>query len=306
MRPLVSVVIPVYNEQRYLQRCIDSLLKQSYRPFEIVFVDDGSKDRTPELLKENAAKHKNIRFYRQKNAGPGAARNRGVKMANGEIIVLVDADMTFDRTYIDVLTKPIRDGKTHGTTHTKEICANKENLWARSWSINRINPDVIAHGCGVYRAIARKTFLDAGGFDPSKGYFDDNLGHLGNATPVPAVCYHNNPETLGEAFKHSMWVGRSLVQNPVMRLQVLSAVVISSVLLLLSIALFVAGFALPLQIIISLAVLAWLLISFARLTPRIAEEGRYEYLFSIPVIWLMRLGGYYLGTLQQLYRELKN
>jgi glycosyltransferase involved in cell wall biosynthesis len=297
----VSVVIPAYNEQRYILRCIDSLLQQTYKKLEIIFIDDGSTDCTRELLKAAAKRHSHIKVFFRNHGGPGAARNYGAKKAKGDILVFVDADMVFDKNYLKTLVAPILKAKTVGTFHTKELVANKENLWARSWCINRM-PEGIKES-GVYRAILRKTFLDAGGFDPKKGYFDDDLGRLGSATPTGAVCYHNNPETLSEVFKHSMWVGRSLVKAPHTRMRTRLLVVLSLLLLLAALVVAVLVSWLPLLALAVIAVLSWLFISMKRTLPRLAE-GHPEYIVTIPILWLFRLLGYYAGAVQQVFRNL--
>jgi glycosyltransferase involved in cell wall biosynthesis len=294
---LVSVVIPVYNEQRYLQRCIDSLLQQTYKNFEVIFVDDGSKDKTHEILKK-AAKNKKIKFFLRNHGGPGAARNFGAKKAKGDILVFVDGDMVFDKKYIEILTKPIREKKTHGTFHTKELVANAENIWARAWCLNRM-PEGVTES-GVYRAVLKKEFFRAGGFDPSQGYFDDNLAVLGSATPAHAICYHNNPETLGEAFKHSMWVGRSLLKNPVLKGKMYTFVTLSFLALILSVVCVFFGIWWPMVTLVALAVVVWLAISIARTIPRFKEKHP-EYILTIPILWFFRLSGYYLGALQKFF-----
>lgn len=85
----ISIIVPVYNAEKTLNRCIDSLLNQTYNNIEIVAVNDGSKDKSLDLLK----KYKNkIRVIDQKNAGPGAARNNGLLSATGEYVTFVDSD----------------------------------------------------------------------------------------------------------------------------------------------------------------------------------------------------------------------
>jgi glycosyltransferase involved in cell wall biosynthesis len=87
--PLVSVVMPVYNGARYLRQALESALTQTYRPLEIVVVDDGSTDDTPALLAEFGDK---IRSIRQQNSGSAAARNAALRAARGELIAFLDAD----------------------------------------------------------------------------------------------------------------------------------------------------------------------------------------------------------------------
>ncbi len=295
-QPLLSVVIPCYNEERYLGRCLDSLAAQAYRRHEIILVDDGSRDATPRIAAERAKRDKRVRLVRQANAGPGAARNRGARLAKGSILVFVDADMVFDPAYLGELTRPVREGKAVGTTHTRELVANKERLWARSWSINRIPDDIERTGSGVFRAVRKDAFLASGGFDASRGYFDDNLSKLGLATPVRATCYHNNPETLREAFAHSRWVGRSLVRNPETRTRFLCALAASW----LALGALAALIALRRYEMCAAAagIGAAFLFAFlvGKATPRIVAECRAEYVFSIPVLWLVRIAGYWAGA----------
>jgi glycosyltransferase involved in cell wall biosynthesis len=87
--PLVSVIIPTYNRREYLSRAIDSVLGQTYPGFELLVVDDGSTDETPDLLK---AYGRDIRVIRQANSGVSSARNAGIRAAGGELIALLDSD----------------------------------------------------------------------------------------------------------------------------------------------------------------------------------------------------------------------
>ena len=92
MKPLVSIVIPVYNTDGYLQKCLDSLVGQSYSNLEIIVVDDGSTDKSGEVCGEYAKKDRRIRVFHKKNGGLSRARNCGIKKAKGEFICLVDGD----------------------------------------------------------------------------------------------------------------------------------------------------------------------------------------------------------------------
>ncbi len=90
---LVSCIIPVFNCERYISEGLSSALHQSYQPLEIIVVDDGSTDGTPAIA---ANYREQIRYFRQENAGPTAARNRGVRMARGAFVALLDADDVWD------------------------------------------------------------------------------------------------------------------------------------------------------------------------------------------------------------------
>jgi len=89
MNPLVSVIIPTYNRGHVVPEAIESVLRQTYPNLEVIVVDDGSADNTPECLQQFAGR---IRVITQENAGPAAARNRGIEMARGELIAFLDSD----------------------------------------------------------------------------------------------------------------------------------------------------------------------------------------------------------------------
>jgi len=90
----LSIVIPLYNKEKYIARCLDSLLAQDLSPseYEIIIVDDGSKDSGGLIARDYAGKHGNIQFISQQNAGPSAARNRGLEAAKGAYVYFLDAD----------------------------------------------------------------------------------------------------------------------------------------------------------------------------------------------------------------------
>ena len=90
--PKVSVVIPVYNVEKYLGECLDSVLRQTFKDLEIICVDDGSTDSSPKILAEYAAKDARIKIITQSNAGLSAARNAGMDAANGKYIYFLDSD----------------------------------------------------------------------------------------------------------------------------------------------------------------------------------------------------------------------
>lgn len=90
--PLVSIIIPVYNAEEYLERCIDSVVSQSYCNIEIILVNDGSLDNSGEICRNYVKRYDNIVLLSQDNQGPAMARNRGLSAAHGEYIQFVDAD----------------------------------------------------------------------------------------------------------------------------------------------------------------------------------------------------------------------
>ncbi len=88
----VSVIVPVYNKEKYIGTCLDSILNQTLENIEIIIVDDGSTDNSLNVIERYANKYSNITFVSQENHGPGHARNEGLKIAKGEYVAFVDAD----------------------------------------------------------------------------------------------------------------------------------------------------------------------------------------------------------------------
>lgn len=96
MEYLVSVIVPVYNVEEYLEECVDSILKQTYKRLEIILVDDGSTDGCPEICDVYAEKDMRVKVIHQQNAGAANARKRGIMAATAEYVCFVDADDTVD------------------------------------------------------------------------------------------------------------------------------------------------------------------------------------------------------------------
>ncbi len=105
MNSLVSVVIPVYNMEQFIQACVDSVLAQTYTNIEIILVNDGSTDNSEMICSELAKIHTNITLINQENRGVSAARNAGVQMARGQYLTFLDADDTLLTNSIELLLK---------------------------------------------------------------------------------------------------------------------------------------------------------------------------------------------------------
>lgn len=101
----ISVLIPVYNAAEYLTRCLDSILAQTYSDWEVIAVDDGSKDNSFQILQEYAAKDNRITAVTKENEGPGLTRNYALELAQGDYIVFVDSDDYIEPIYFEELAK---------------------------------------------------------------------------------------------------------------------------------------------------------------------------------------------------------
>lgn len=111
MDKLVSIIIPVYNLEEFIENCLNSVINQTYGNLEIICVDDGSKDRSAEIISSMAQKDSRIVYIRQENAGVSAARNNGIERANGDYIMFADGDDYMHNQAVELLLKTIEEKK---------------------------------------------------------------------------------------------------------------------------------------------------------------------------------------------------
>ncbi|NCC55042.1 MAG: glycosyltransferase family 2 protein [Erysipelotrichia bacterium] len=103
--PKVSVIIPAFNAQNDIRRCLDSVFKQTYLDYEVIVINDGSKDNTASILEEYQSKYSNMYVISQINHGQAYARNEGIKQAKGDFVCFVDSDDYVDENLLDELVK---------------------------------------------------------------------------------------------------------------------------------------------------------------------------------------------------------
>lgn len=120
----VSIIVPVYNVEKYLRRCVDSILAQTFTDFECILIDDGSPDGSPAICDEYAKKDNRIKVIHQENSGVSAARNAGLDVARGEWIGFVDSDDWVENNFLETLM------------NLKDI----ENYDILQFNFNNINP----------------------------------------------------------------------------------------------------------------------------------------------------------------------
>lgn len=134
--PKVSVVIPIYNVEKYLERCINSVVNQTYENIEIILVDDGSPDNCPAICDDWAKKDNRIKVIHKPNAGLGMARNTGIDNATGEYIFFFDSDDYVDETIVEKCVKSACETKSEIV-----IYGRKELLEDGSVIEKKINSD---------------------------------------------------------------------------------------------------------------------------------------------------------------------
>lgn len=98
---MISIIVPIYDASNYLTRCIESIIRQTYPDWELILVDDGSKDQSGKICDEYALKEKRIRVIHKENGGVSSARNAGLKLAKGELICFIDSDDWIDSSYLN-------------------------------------------------------------------------------------------------------------------------------------------------------------------------------------------------------------
>jgi len=208
----ISVIVPVYNGEKTIEACLQSLLNQTIpaSDYEIVVVNDGSTDLTEEIVRKFP-----VRYVYQKNQGPAKARNVGVEKASGDIILFTDSDCEAERNWIELMTQPLKDEDISAVkgayrTRQKGLTARfaqvefeeRYELLKRSKYIDFVDS---------YAAAFRKSvFLKAGGFDTSfpKANNEDTelsykLAKMGcKMVFVPdAIVYHRHPDSPWKYFK---------------------------------------------------------------------------------------------------------
>lgn len=107
--PTISIIVPVYNIEKYLHRCIDSILAQSFSDFEVLLIDDGSTDSSGIICDEYSQKDNRVKVFHKENGGVSSARNIGLKNANGKWITFIDSDDVIENDYINNIIK-VNDG----------------------------------------------------------------------------------------------------------------------------------------------------------------------------------------------------
>lgn len=123
---LISIIVPIYNVEKYLDRCINSLVKQTYKNIEIILVDDGSKDYSGKIADNWGEKDSRIKIYHKENGGLSDARNYGIEKSSGKYLSFVDSDDYVDERFIEVLYQILIKNKVKISAVGIQKFSNKE------------------------------------------------------------------------------------------------------------------------------------------------------------------------------------
>lgn len=150
----VSVVVPVYNGEKYLAQCMDSIIGQTLKEIEIICVDDGSADSSAGILESYARKDKRIKVIRQKNAGAGAARNTGLTQAKGEYLSFLDADDFFEPDMLACAYQKAKEQNAQILVFGSDQYREDLNEFQKvSWTLRK-------HALPPYRPMNYRTFTE--------------------------------------------------------------------------------------------------------------------------------------------------
>lgn len=167
---MISIIIPVYNAERTLRRCVDSLLTQTFKDYEIILVNDGSRDHSLDVCKSYADCHNNIKIIDQKNAGVSVARNAGIVSAQGEFITFIDSDDYVLPSYLEDFnsSKQTADIYVQGIDYifphnnrTKHFFTYSEDLFNLAENPDKIVPSgILENGCPVAKLFKKSIIED--------------------------------------------------------------------------------------------------------------------------------------------------
>lgn len=195
MSKMVSVIVPVYNMQQYLAETLDSILASTYPDFEVVVVDDGSKDASYQVAQSYEAKDKRVRALTKPNGGVSTARNLGISEAKGEFILPVDADNTIEPNFIEKAVEAIKsDPEVRVVAPTSDYFGEKTGLMKLpSFTLSYLARENSIDNCALYR---KTDWERVGGYNPEITTREDwafwisILKDGGKVVRLPEVLHH--------------------------------------------------------------------------------------------------------------------
>jgi glycosyltransferase involved in cell wall biosynthesis len=153
---VVSVIVPVYNVEKYLERCVQSILTQTYSALEIILVDDGAQDQSPLICDQLAMQDKRIKIIHQANQGLGYARNTGLKHATGQYVTFIDSDDYIGKTHIENLYRALCDQNAdiamgfYSTVNDHGVVSSRESKLKHGfYDKTRLNEEILMQLVGT-------------------------------------------------------------------------------------------------------------------------------------------------------------
>ena len=162
MESLISVIVPVYNVEPYLRKCVDSILNQTYRNLEVILVDDGSPDGCPGICDEYAAKDERVKVIHKKNGGLSDARNAGMAVMNGDYLSFVDSDDLLPVDAIETLHRIAVEENAdlviggHNRFEDTPLSSTDTELFVKRWTPVEAMADMLRNGCASWARLYRR------------------------------------------------------------------------------------------------------------------------------------------------------
>lgn len=186
-KDLITIIVPVYNVEEYLQKCIESILEQSYENLEIILVDDGSTDDSGKICDEYVKKDKRIKVFHKKNEGVSSARNLGISKSKGSLICFVDSDDWIEKDLCLKLINAIQENcadivlcgynRVTGKNREKINSSGKNQIISgREYLINCLNPQTSYGFC--HMKLIRKKIINEIRFDENLKVGEDALFNI--------------------------------------------------------------------------------------------------------------------------------
>lgn len=202
MKDLISIIVPIYNVEKYLNKCIESIVNQTYENIEIILIDDGSNDNSGIICDEYAKKDNRIIVVHKENGGVSSARNKGLKIAKGEWISFVDADdwieQTFCQTLLNKVTQEQADIALCGynritDNRIEKINANNQEVFLNSneYLVKSLNPQTGFGFC--HMKLIKKEVLKSISFNERIEVGEDALFNIQLSTYIKKTVFLKQP-----------------------------------------------------------------------------------------------------------------
>lgn len=195
----VSIIVPVYNVEKYIEKCLNSLVNQTLKDIEIIIINDGSSDSSQKIIDEYSKKYNNIKVFIQENKGQAAARNFGLEKANGKYITYVDSDDFIELNMIERLYNVI-EKNNYDIVISDIIKEENQNkfIFKNYWNIKKeTNKNFMTSHLGPVARLYKRQFLIDNNFKFLEGVIYEDLGSL----PILAMNT-NKIGYISEAFYH--------------------------------------------------------------------------------------------------------
>ena len=234
---MISIIVPVYNAEKYLCECIDSILFQTHKNFELILVDDGSPDNSGEICDEYATRDERIKVIHKENGGVSSARNLGIEVSNGEYITFIDSDDFVDEKYLELMHNRILETNSdmcfcHFDRFDETSFVEYKEKIPDKMDVNFSDPDFVEFACRFFklknnvfgsscRVLYKRSCIENVRFNPKIKISEDlvfvlNAMFNSNAfSSISNVFYHyrTNFNSAGKSYKKNFLTSQLELQR---------------------------------------------------------------------------------------------